>query len=84
MTSSEIVSTVCMLFDVTLKFLISEGFVRTLKRQREINLLLPHSIPYVTLHLGDLQPFLPINDVLMTKKATPQPNQCTVICRLPP
>lgn len=56
----------------------------TLKRPREMNLLLPHSLPYVTLHLGDLQPFLPINDILMTKKATHQPNQFTVICHLPP
>lgn len=58
--------------------------MRTFKRQCEINLRLRHSIPYVTLHLSDLQSILPINEILMTKKATCQPNQFTVICCLPP
>lgn len=65
-----------------LKILGKWGFSwRTLKRRREINLGPPRSVPYVTLHQGDLQPFLPINGILMTKKATHQPHQFTVICR---
>lgn len=66
----------------SLKILGKWGFSwRTLKRRREINLGPPRSVPYVTLHQGDLQPFLPINGILMTKKATHQPHQFTVICR---
>lgn len=51
---------------------------------RGINILGPCSIPCVTLHLGELLPFLAINDILMTRKATLQPNQRTVICHFPP
>lgn len=72
-----------MHISVTLKFSISKGFVRTTKRQSKINFCLRHSIPYVTLYLGDLKPILPINEFLMTKKAAYQPSQFTVICCLP-
>lgn len=43
-----------------------------------MNLLLPQSIPNVTLHLGDFLPIPPMDDILMTKEATHQPNQYTV------